>query len=106
MAHFHPLTVTAIEKTIRDAVVVTLEPTDREAFAFTPGQYLTFRRDFDGHELRRSYSICTGRDDGILQVGIKRVDGGAFSTWANRALAVGDVVEAYEEVEVKQTLED
>jgi len=96
MARFHDLTVTNIHKTIRDAVVVTLEPAAdaAAAFDFTQGQYLTFRRDFDGEELRRSYSICAGRDEGALQVGIKRVDGGAFSTWANDALKVGDVLQA------------
>jgi len=94
MARFHPLTVTAIRKTIRDAVVVSLAPPDGEAFKFIQGQYLTFRREFDGEELRRSYSICSGLDDGILQVGIKRVDGGTFSTWANENLRVGDTLEA------------
>ena len=94
MPRFHEMTVTGIEKTIRDAVVVTLNPANGGDFSFTQGQYLTFRRDFDGQELRRSYSICAGRDDGILQVGIKRVDGGAFSTWANTELQVGDTVEA------------
>ncbi|MBV7409305.1 1,2-phenylacetyl-CoA epoxidase subunit PaaE [Maritimibacter sp. DP1N21-5] len=94
MARFHELEVTDIKKTIRDAVVVTLKPSDAEAFAFIQGQYLTFRRDFDGEELRRSYSICAGLDDGILQVGIKRVEGGAFSTWANEDLKIGDRVEA------------
>lgn len=93
MAQFHQLTVTAIEKTIRDAVVVSLEPTEDADFTFVQGQYLTFKRDFDGQELRRSYSICAGQGDG-LQVGIKKVSGGAFSTWANTGLAVGDVVEA------------
>jgi len=94
MARFHPLTVTDVQKTIRDAVVVTLEPDDPEAFRFTQGQYLTFRRDFDGEELRRSYSICTAPGDGALKVGIKRVEGGAFSTWANEALKPGDRLEA------------
>ena len=96
MARFHDLEVTDIHKTIRDAVVLTLKPVNgaAEAFEFTQGQYLTFRHDFDGEELRRSYSICAGKDDGILQVGIKRVDGGAFSTWANEDLKVGDTVQA------------
>ncbi len=96
MARFHDLTVTDIHKTIRDAVVVTLKPQDGDegAFDFIQGQYLTFRRDFDGEELRRSYSICAGKDEGILQVGIKRVDGGAFSTWANEELKVGDTLQA------------
>ena len=94
MARFHDLTVTDVTKTIRDAVVVTLQPEDAGAFAFTQGQYLTFRRNFDGQELRRSYSICAGRQEGRIQVGIKRVDGGAFSTWANEELQVGDRVQA------------
>lgn len=94
MANFHILTVTNIEKTIRDAVVVTFEPDDPAAFDFTQGQYLTFRRDFDGQDLRRSYSICAGKDQGLLQVGIKRVDGGAFSTWANTELKIGDQLQA------------
>ena len=94
MSRFMPLQVTDLHKTIRDAVVVTLRPDDPDAFAFTQGQYLTFRRDFDGEELRRSYSICAGLDDGVLQVGIKRVEGGAFSTWANEGLKVGDRIEA------------
>ncbi len=91
---FHTLTVTDIHKTIRDAVVVTLEPENADAFEFVQGQYLTFKKDFDGVELRRSYSICSSKTDGVLQVGIKRVDGGAFSTWANTELQVGDSLEA------------
>ena len=96
MARFHPLTVTEVRRETRDAVVVTLapRPEDRALFDFTQGQYLTFRRDFDGEELRRSYSICAGLDEGCLRVGIKRVEGGAFSTWANENLAPGDLIEA------------
>lgn len=94
MAQFHPLIVTDIHRTIRDAVVLTLEAEQDEAFAFTQGQYLTFKQDFDGTELRRNYSICAGLDDGKLQVGIKRVDGGAFSTYANTTLKIGDTLHA------------
>lgn len=94
MSQFHPLTVTDIHRTIRDAVVLTLSPENPDAFSFTQGQYLTFKQDFDGTELRRNYSICAGLDDGTLQVGIKRVDGGAFSTFANAELQVGDILHA------------
>lgn len=96
MPRFHPLEVTEVRRETRDAVVVTLRPAAEDApdFGFVQGQYLTFRRDFDGEELRRSYSICAGVDEGCLQVGIKRVDGGAFSTWANEELKVGDMLDA------------
>lgn len=96
MARFHKLTVTDVRRDTRDAVVVTLRPeqASSDQFAFVQGQYLTFRHDFDGQELRRSYSICAGLDDGVLRVGIKRVQGGAFSNWANDNLAPGTVIEA------------
>ena len=96
MARFHPLTVTDVRRETRDAVVVTLAPSeeDRAVFDFTQGQYLTFRRQFEDEELRRSYSICAGKDEGVLKVGIKRVDGGCLSTWVNENLKAGDTLEA------------
>ncbi|MEM8705945.1 MAG: 2Fe-2S iron-sulfur cluster-binding protein [Actinomycetota bacterium] len=89
---FHPLTVTDIERDTPSSVLVTLQAPDGE-LPFVHGQYLTFRREIDGVELRRSYSICSPAD-GALRVGIKRVDGGAFSTWATSALQVGETVDA------------
>lgn len=96
MAKFHSLRVADIRRDTRDSVILTLEPADEDksAFDFVQGQYLTFRRKFDGEEMRRSYSICAGVNDGILRVGIKRVDGGWFSTFANDELNVGDILEA------------
>lgn len=96
MVRFLPLTVTDVRRDTRDAVVVTLKPEDasRADFTFVQGQYLTFRKHFDDEEVRRSYSICSGLDDGDLRVAIKRVDGGLFSTWANEKLVKGDVLHA------------
>lgn len=95
MPRFYPLEVINVRKDTRDAVVVTLDlpAGDPDAFDFDQGQYLTFRQFFDGEELRRSYSICAGKDEGVLRVGIKHVDGGTFSTWANEELARGDVID-------------
>ena len=96
MARFHPLTVTDIKRDTRDSVIVTLKPPveAKDEFRFIQGQYLTFRRVFDGEEMRRSYSICAGVNDGVLRVGIKKVDGGWFSSWANEELKVGDTLDA------------
>ncbi|MBK1659189.1 2Fe-2S iron-sulfur cluster-binding protein [Paracraurococcus ruber] len=95
-ARFHALTVAAVRRETADAVAVTLAvpPELREAFRFTPGQYLTLRREIGGEEVRRSYSICAGLDEDALRVGIKRVAGGAFSTWAVDSLRPGDSIEA------------
>lgn len=93
--NFYPLRVTEIRKDIRDAVIITLKPEDKNLaeFDYIPGQYLTFKKTFEGEELRRSYSICSSTNDNELRVGIKKVDGGWFSRWANEALCVGDVIE-------------
>jgi ring-1,2-phenylacetyl-CoA epoxidase subunit PaaE len=96
MAQFYPLRVSDVHRETRDSVVVTLEPPadEREAFEFIQGQYLTFRRKFDGEEMRRSYSVCSGIADGTLRVGIKKVDGGWFSSFANDELQIGDTLDA------------
>ena len=48
------------------------------------------RTTMDGEEVRRSYSICSGPDDGELRIAVKKVDGGAFSNWAADELKTGD----------------
>ncbi len=91
---FHPLRVRTVEPDTQEAVVVSFDvPTElREVFGFTQGQYLTLRTDIDGQDLRRSYSICAGVDDGELRVGVRKVRGGVFSNWINAHLRPGDVV--------------
>lgn len=97
---FHPLRVRAVERLTDDSVAVTLAvpPELRETFRHKPGQHLNVRYTVDGEEIRRSYSICSPAveepADPVLRVGIRHVDGGAFSTYALKELAVGDVVEA------------
>ena len=93
--HFHPLRVRDVQPDTDEAVIVSLAVPDdlRDAFRFTQGQYLTLRHDVDGQDLRRSYSICAGLDDGELRVGVRKVPGGVFSTWVNEALKPGDTVQ-------------
>lgn len=94
-SRFHPLKIAGIRPTTDQAVVISFEVPDdlEDTFRFIQGQYLTLRKEFDGEEVRRSYSICAGLDDGQLRVGVKRVDGGIFSTWAHQELKVGDTLE-------------
>ncbi len=92
---FHPLRVQRIEPDTDEAVIVTFDvpPPLREVFGFTQGQHLTLKKLVDGTELRRSYSICAGVDDGELRVGVRRVKGGVFSNWINTSLKPGDVID-------------
>ena len=91
---FHPLRVRAVEPDTQEAVIVSFDVPDdlRAVFGFTQGQYLTLRADVDGQDLRRSYSICAGVDDGELRVGVRKVKGGVFSNWINEHLRPGDTV--------------
>ncbi len=91
---FHPLRVRAIEPDTQEAVIVSFDvPEDlRPVFGFTQGQYLTLRSDIEGQDLRRSYSICAGVDDGELRVGVRKVKGGVFSNWIHASLRVGDTL--------------
>ncbi|MDB1086318.1 2Fe-2S iron-sulfur cluster-binding protein [Streptomyces sp. ACA25] len=97
---FHPLRVTRIDRLTDDAVALSFAvPAElRAAFRFLPGQHLTFRHhDRDGTELRRNYSICTPATDpegpAELTVGVRHIDGGTFSAYALKELAVGDTVD-------------
>ena len=93
---FHPLTVASIDRLTAESVRVTFAVPDElsDQFRFVPGQHLTLRAEIDGEDVRRSYSICCPSDTGTLQVGIKHLPGGAFSSWANGALTPGMVIEA------------
>ncbi|WP_328720536.1 2Fe-2S iron-sulfur cluster-binding protein [Streptomyces sp. NBC_00247] len=98
---FHPLRVGAVERITDDAVAVTFDVPAalRETFRHVPGQHLNVRYETaGGEEIRRSYSLCSpaavAPDPPVLRVGIRLVDGGTFSTYALKELAVGDRVEA------------
>ncbi len=90
---FVALPVTDVRRDTETSVVLTLDPAGDPRFRFAHGQHLTFRREFDGVEVRRSYSICSPAPDGELKVAIKLVDGGVFSTWANRELVTGEILD-------------
>jgi ring-1,2-phenylacetyl-CoA epoxidase subunit PaaE len=92
--HFQPLRVRDVRPDTDDAVVVTFEvPQDQASnFAFAPGQYLTLRHEVGGRDLRRSYSICSAAGE-PLRVGVRRVAGGAFSTWVHGQLKAGDTLQ-------------
>ena len=60
MSKFHPLKVKEIRKETDDAVSVVFDvPTElKEAYQFKQGQYLTFKKEINGEEIRRNYSVC------------------------------------------------
>jgi ring-1,2-phenylacetyl-CoA epoxidase subunit PaaE len=89
---FQRLPVAALRRTTSDAVIVTFD-VPASFRSFRPGQYLTLRATVDGRDVRRCYSICSGLGDGTIQVAIKHLPGGVFSTWAKTMLREGDTVQ-------------
>ena len=97
MPVFHPLRVADVRRETADTVSIAFEvPADlAAAYAFEPGQHLSIRmpsRD-GGEEVRRSYSISSGLDDGDLRVAVKNIPGGVFGAYACEVLKVGDVLD-------------
>jgi ring-1,2-phenylacetyl-CoA epoxidase subunit PaaE len=95
MASFYPLKVKRIQPLTPSSVAITLSiPKELiQTFAFTPGQYITIKKEIKGKELRRAYSISSSPKSEDLTIGVKKVDKGGFSDYAHNKLAVGDVLE-------------
>lgn len=92
---FHPLTVAAVVPLTDDSASIEFEipATLVETFSHSPGQHVVVRAEIDGQDVRRSYSIWNRPEPGRLNIGIRRIAGGVFSTWATTELAPGDTVE-------------
>ncbi len=92
---FHPLTVSDVRPETDDTISVAfaVPPELAADYAYAPGQHLTLRVAVDGEQLRRSYSICSGVDDGELRVAVKLLPGGRFSQWAHDQLRAGRSVD-------------
>ncbi len=90
-SQFYSLTVAAVEPETENAIKLSFAVPDalRDQFRYQPGQYLTLQSEVDGEPVRRSYSICSGIHEPMMQVAIKRVDGGVFSNFANDNLRAG-----------------
>ena len=97
MPVFHALRVADVRRETADTVSVAFDvPAElTEAYAFAPGQHLTVRMPASdgGEEVRRSYSICSGLDDGELRVAVKNVPGGIFGAYACERLRPGDALD-------------
>ncbi len=93
--HFHTLKIKEVKKETIDCVSVSfLIPKElSDLFVFKEGQNITIKKNINGEELRRSYSVCNAPYENELKVAIKKTTGGLFSTFANDELKAGDVLE-------------
>lgn len=90
--HFHTLKVKEVRPETPDCVSIAFDvPQNLQTeFIFEQGQNITIKKEIDGEEIRRSYSICSAPFENELRVAVKKVDGGKFSNYANSVLKAGD----------------
>ena len=95
MAEFYNIKVAEIHKETKDTVVITFDiPEDlKKTFAFKQGQHLTLRKEINGEDIRRNYSLCSSPLDNEWKVAVKTIRQGIFSNYAFNELKKGDALQ-------------
>ncbi|MBC7892374.1 MAG: ferredoxin--NADP reductase [Sphingobacteriaceae bacterium] len=89
------LCVRAIRPEAPEVATYFLESTDGQAVSYRAGQFLTLLFDFQGHEVRRSYSLSSAPGvDAELAITVKRIVNGEVSRYLFDHLHVGDTLRA------------
>jgi len=91
---FHKLTIKAVIQETSDTVSILFDMPDSlgSQFSFKAGQYLTLKAMINGEDVRRSYSLSSAPHENEWKVGVKKVENGKFSTYA-QTLKAGDQLE-------------
>ena len=84
--------IAEVRRETPSAVTLVLEDAGdkRGSFDFRPGQFFTLITDIDGRPVRRAYSASSAPGSSRLEVTVKQVDGGRFTTHVHRTLRAGD----------------
>jgi 3-ketosteroid 9alpha-monooxygenase subunit B len=93
---YHTLTVVDVVEETADtrSFVLQIPPTLAKTFAYTAGQYCTFRATIGAESVVRCYSMSSSPDTGDrFMTTVKRVREGKMSNWMIDSLAPGDTIE-------------
>lgn len=93
--NFHSLKIHEIVSETTDAKTIYFEIPDHltSEFAHLPGQFLTLKKDLNGKECRRAYSICTITGQRTIGVTVKKVEKGQMSVYINEKAKPDDIFE-------------
>ncbi len=93
--HFEKVRVKEVRRETEDCVSVLFDVPEnlQEKFSYLPGQHITLRAMIDNEDVRRSYSLCSSPLQNEWRIAVKKVEGGAFSEFANLRLQTGDEIE-------------
>lgn len=85
-----PCRVQALERLADDVMLISLKLPVNERLAFRAGQYIEFM--LKGGD-RRAFSIANApHDDGFLQVHVRKIDGGRFTSHVFEAMQVKEIL--------------
>jgi len=95
VSDFHNITLSQVYKETDDTTVLAFDiPQElKEEFKYRQGQFLTLRAMINGEDVRRSYSLCSSPLDNEWKVAVKEIFEGKFSTYVNRELKTGDMLQ-------------
>ena len=98
MANFYKVNIQEVIQETADAVSVVFNIPEnlKSNFSFKAGQYITLKKEINGEEVRRAYSICSSPKSNEIKVAIKAVENGKFSVYATTSLKKGDTIEISE----------
>lgn len=89
---FHEVSI-QITRLTNESVKVTFDiPSElKSTFDFIAGQYINVEVFLKGKNQRRSYSICSGKNE-ALSIAVKAVKDGLVSNWFNSEAKNGDII--------------
>jgi ferredoxin-NADP reductase len=93
---YHQLAVIDVVDETADtrSFVLEIPPALAQTFAYTAGQFCTFRATIEGEPVVRSYSMSSSPDcHDPFTTTVQRVPGGRMSNWMNDALSRGATIE-------------
>jgi len=92
---FKKLKIKEVKKETNDAVSVSFDiSTDlSKEFSYCSGQYITIKKEINGEEIRRSYSLSSCPTENDFRIGVKKIEGGKMSSFLNDSAKAGDEVE-------------
>lgn len=87
---YFEIEISSISRLTKNAVKVSFDIPEKltQKFNYVPGQYINILTEIEGKDERRSYSICSAKDE-QLAIGIKSIEKGIVSNWFNQEAREG-----------------
>ncbi|HEY0246337.1 MAG TPA: ferredoxin--NADP reductase [Mucilaginibacter sp.] len=90
------LRVEVIKWETADTATFFFAPTSGKKIEYTAGQFITLVFTHHEEEIRRSYSLSSSPDEGLLAITVKRITNGEISRFMLTKIKVGDIINAVE----------